>query len=105
MSGQTQRVRLPRSLKKYFWDADVPGITGANAPYVIERILEYGDIRAVRWLFTHATKAQIRGTLMKLRGFSPQTVNFSRIVLDIDKKKIACLKKSYIQMRKSHWIY
>lgn len=92
-------------MKKYFWDADVQYLTRQHIPYFVERILEYGDVRAVRWLFANVSKKDIRETIMKRRGFSPQTINFWRILLGIDKRKIKCLQKSYIQLRKSHWIY
>lgn len=98
-------MKLPPFIKRYFWDADVNIISSKNAPYVIERILEYGDVRAAQWLFAHVDKKDIKDTLMKRRGFSPRVINYWRIILGIDKRKITCLKKSYIQMRKSHWIY
>ena len=102
---QKQYARLPQFLKKYFWDADVARITEKNASYVIGRILEHGDVQAVQWLFAHAEKADVEKTLMRRRGFSPRTANFWRIILGINKGKVACLKKSFVQMQKSHWIY
>lgn len=85
-------------LKKYFWDTDVKNIDKKeHAPYIIQRILEYGDMRAIRWLLSNFKKELIRQILRERRGFSPQTLNFWSLIL--------CLKKHYPKKQKTLWPY
>lgn len=95
-----------RFLKKYFWDIDFDKLNiQKSAIYVVERILEYGDEKAIRWLFKTYSKDLIKKVVMTRRGLSPKTANFWGIMLDIDKRKIRCLKTPYLEMRQMHWPY
>ena len=52
---------LPLFLEKYFWDTDFNKINFKQHPeYVILRILEYGNIKAVRWLLKSSNKKKIK---------------------------------------------
>lgn len=93
-------------LKKYFWDADFKKIDfKKDAEYIIGRILEYGDIDALEWMFKVFDKKLIKKTFMECRNFSLKTANFWRLFFKINKNKILCLKKSYQKMQKTHWPY
>ena len=44
--------QLPPCTHRYFWDIDPTGLDATRYPvYVIERLLEYGDLPSARWLF------------------------------------------------------
>jgi hypothetical protein len=97
---------IPAYVKKYFWEINVRELNlKDNADYIIKRILEYGDIKAVRWLFKTVSRKKIKEALLKGRGFSRPTANFFAGILGLDKNKIACLKRSYQKTQKSHWPY
>ena len=99
-------MALPPRIKKYFWDADIDQSDfKKHAPYVIERILEYGDESAVRWLFQTFPGSLIKKTLMTRRGFSPQSANFWAFILKVPKSKVLCLKKPFRGRRLKHWIW
>lgn len=101
-----QKKSLPEFLKKYFWDADFAGLDATKYPYfIIERILEYGDERAVKWMIENFKKSEIKRALMESRGLSPKSVNYWALIFNIQKDKILCLKKSYQKMKASHWPY
>lgn len=76
-----------------------------DADYIIRRILEYGDINAVKWLLKVFDKKLIKEIILKSRGFSSRTANFWRLFFKLDKNKILCLKKSYQKTQKTHWPY
>ena len=76
-----------------------------HRPFIVARILEYGDIPALRWLFKSVDKQKIKKVLMDARGFSPKTINFWRLLFNLDKDNIKCLEKSYQKTQSSHWIY
>jgi hypothetical protein len=97
---------FPLFLKRYFWDVDFKRLDSQrNAEYVISRILEYGDVDALKWLFKVFDSRLIKKTLSERRGFSPKTANFWGLFFDLDKRKIRCLKKSYRKTPKTHWLY
>ncbi len=93
-------------LKKYFWDIDVDRLDFKKEPeYVIIRLLEYGDVWAIRWLLRTFDKELVKKTILKHRGLSPRSINFWSLLFNLDKEKILCLNKSYQKVRKTHWPY
>jgi len=98
--------KLPVFLKKYFWDVDFENIDLDTHPqYVLARLLEYGDEKAVSWMKKNFTRRQIEDVLFHYRSVSPQSANFWAIIFNIDKSKVLCLQKPYLEIRKQHWPY
>ncbi|MDO8570255.1 MAG: hypothetical protein Q7R97_01570 [Candidatus Daviesbacteria bacterium] len=98
--------KLPAFLEKYFWDVKFNEIDPEeNAQYVIARILQKGDEKAINWLFKNYSKELIKEVVVVRRGFSPKTANFWASLLKIDKRKVVCLQKPYLQMRQPLWPY
>jgi hypothetical protein len=84
-------TRLPEFLEPYFWEIDFAGLRlPEQQSYVIERVLEYGDDRAIRWLkATFAPKA-IASVVRDSRRISRNTATLWALVLDIPKELIRC---------------
>jgi hypothetical protein len=100
------RKKLPAFLKKYFWEVDFGEIDpNKHSSFIIERILELGDKKATSWLIKNFDKETIKKILCTTRKLSPKTAIFWSQILGVDKGKIRCLQKSYLQKRKSHWPY
>jgi hypothetical protein len=98
--------KIPDFLKKYFWDIDFGKLDIRSHPhYVLSRILEYGDEDAIAWMRENFTRDDIAYVLFHLRTVSPMSANFWALVFGIDRKKILCLKKHYLEIRKRHWPY
>lgn len=99
-------MTIPSYVKKYFWDADIAKTDlKKRAPYVIERILEYGDDRAFKWLKQNVRRELIKKTLISTRALSPQSANFWALVFGVPKNKVLCLKKQFLARRLKHWIW
>lgn len=99
-------MRLPKSFYRYFWDIDFKKLDSCKKPqYIIQRLLEMGDEKAVRWLRKNFDEKEIAETIKKRRGFSPKTVNFWAYILKIPPKEIVCLQKPYLKQHKIHWPY
>jgi len=97
-------MKLPKSFSKYFWDIDFNNLeVEKSSVFVIERILEYGDEKAVRWMLKNFDSSQIKKVLSKRRGFSDRSANYWSLILNIPKNKILCLNRFYQKMQKSHW--
>lgn len=76
-------VNLPKNLRPLFWDINTKGFDPKKHPrYTIERILEFGDEEAVRWLFTRFPKEKIRETIGKSRQLSERSKKFWKLFLE-----------------------
>jgi len=71
------RRKLPSFLKKYFWDVDFESINlEEHEYYVIERLLEYGDLKAIKWLLKNFDKEKLKKVLDSSRALSKKTKIF-----------------------------
>ena len=99
-------MKPPYFLKKYFWDVNFASLDlKRDQLYIITRLLEYGDIEAIRWLLKTVKPGKIKEIILQSRELSLKTVNFWHLFFNLDKSKIQCLKKSYQKMQSSHWPY
>ena len=65
-----------------FWDIDPKKIdTEKNAPYVIERILDFGRDEEVRWLRKFYDPAVIKRVVEKSRCLRPDTKKLLTLIL------------------------
>jgi len=98
--------KLPQFLNKYFWDVELEKIDlRKNKVYVLRRILEYGDERAVVWMWKNFKKSEIIDVLSKFRGCSPKSANFWALLLDVPREEVLCLKKPSSREQKRIWPY
>lgn len=95
--------KLPRFLKKYFWDADFKKISiTKNSQDLVARILEYGDEKAIRWMRKKYSKQEVENLLSRSRAVSPKSANFWALVFNLDKRNILCLQKPYRETELGH---
>jgi len=98
--------KLPQFLKQYFWDVDFSKLDKKNySQFIIERILEYGDEKAVKWLSQNFTKSEIKRTLTKRRNISPLSANYWSLILRVSKDQIPCLQKQSQKKLQETWPY
>lgn len=97
---------VPSYLKKYFWDTDVKKLDRKEYPiYVGERLLEYGDRPALKWLFKNYPKKFLADLILKSRRLSPRSANFWSLFFNLPKNKILCLRKLSQKKQKIIWPY
>ncbi|MEW6619528.1 MAG: hypothetical protein AB1422_09405 [bacterium] len=98
--------RLPKYLKKYFWDISFEALNKDNySNFIIERILEYGDEKAIFWMIKSFSIQLIKNTLLHTRRLSPKSANFWRLYFDLNKEEILCLKRSFQKQQSPIWNY
>ena len=74
---------LAEHLRPFFWDTDLSKInTDKNKQFIIERILELGDAKAIQWLFSNFSQDDIKIALKKSKRISKKSLNFWSIVLE-----------------------
>lgn len=99
-------MKLPRALKKYFWDVEFEKINFENRKiYILKRILEYGDESAIAWMRKNFKKREIKNALSNFRGYSLKTANFWALILNIPRKNVLCLKKHSSKEQRTFWPY
>jgi len=97
---------LPKFLHRYFWDIEAGKLNPQKRPqYVIQRLLEMGNEKAVRWVRKNFSEKQIKETLCQSRQISLKTGNFWSLLLGIDRKKIRCFQKGSRQIPHAIWPY
>jgi hypothetical protein len=88
--------KLPKKLYKYFWDVEPEKIDlKKNGPYVLERILDWGDTKDVRWLKRVYGRDLIADAVRRRRGLSRKSAVFWTDLLDINQQEVMCLQKPY----------
>ncbi|OGZ23900.1 MAG: hypothetical protein A2896_03070 [Candidatus Nealsonbacteria bacterium RIFCSPLOWO2_01_FULL_43_32] len=95
---------FPRSLKKYFWDTDFSKLNkNSHSQFIIGRILEYGDERAIKWLFKSFKRSEIGETIEKRRNMSPLSAHYWGLILSIPRDKILCLQQQSQNKLQKTW--
>jgi len=95
---------LPAFLKRYFWDVAFRQMDrDRSRPLIIERILEYGDPKAVRWLREHVEAMAIREVLQQSPNLSARSANFWARRYRVDHRRVRCLSRSFQRRRARHW--
>ena len=97
---------LPQFLKKYFWDVDFSKLDKEiYGSFIIERILEEGDEKAVRWMRDNFDIAQIKNVLFNSKNLSPKSANYWQLIFNLKRDKILCLRKSFQKKQRLIWKY
>lgn len=95
---------LPKFLRRYFWDVDFREIAMEQHKfYIIKRILEFGDEKAIRWMIKNFALQEIKDALCNFRDYSLKTANFWALVLGLEKDKVRCLNKSFQGIQRRSW--
>lgn len=99
-------AKLPLFLKKYFWDVEFEKIDFDNRKtYILKRILEYGDEKAICWMWRSFKKEEIKNALCNSRGYSLKSANFWAFILNIKKEDVKCLSSPFRETQKQFWPY
>jgi hypothetical protein len=76
-----------KSFKRYFWDCDVGKLSwDRERDFITRRILQEGDLSALRWLREQWGDESLRNWLIthQGRGLSPRQIRYWALILEID---------------------
>lgn len=97
---------MKQLLKPIFWDTDFEKLDfKKHSFYVIERILEYGDIPQIRLMQKMYPPSEIKAVVLKSRNLTQKSANFWADYYQLPKERVRCLSKSFLKIRKSIWPY
>jgi len=95
---------IPQFLKEYFWDVDFSKLDKKiYSQFIIERILEYGDQKAIKWMEKNFKSNEIKRVICQSKNLSLRSANFWQHIFNLNKNDILCLKKSFRQKQKAIW--
>lgn len=78
-----KQTQLPLGFEKYFWDCDFRRLSLEQyKKFIIERVLAFGNIQNVRWLFSHLSKDDIKEIALSSRRLDKRTINFWKIYFE-----------------------
>ena len=72
---------IPDTAKKYFWGDDLSDLSWTkHQRYIVQTLLEKGNISSLRWLFKNISKNEVKNMLPTLR-LQKKSSNFWGIYL------------------------
>jgi hypothetical protein len=85
---------LPLSFKQLFWDIDFSSLDKEkNKNFVIERVLEFGDISHFEELKRIYSIDEIKEVLRNSKNISFKSANFYALMLNVPRKEVLCLNQ------------
>jgi len=88
----------PPFVYSLLWDIPKDKISvNADAGFIIERILEYGDEKSLGWMEKTYEKKKIISVLKKSKKISPKTGNFFAMYYNLERKDLECIRKPFTQ--------
>lgn len=98
--------KLAKFLKKYFWEIDFDKLDfQKHRLYVLNRILNYGDEKAIAWMWKNFKNSEIKYALSNFRDFSQKSANFWALILNLPREEVLCLKGLSLKGQKTIWPY
>lgn len=83
---------LPENIKRFFWECkDAEIDIQRNWFFVIERLLEYGDLGAVKWVLENFEQTQIVEVVKTSRNLSGKTASMWQNYFNLSKGEIRCM--------------
>ncbi|MEO0128561.1 MAG: hypothetical protein ABIL44_12550 [candidate division WOR-3 bacterium] len=69
--------KIPKYIYYLFWDVNISNIDiNQHASFIIRRVLDYGDAKAINWLRRNYPEELIIGVVKNKRGLLPKTITF-----------------------------
>lgn len=79
---QTHGAKVPKEFSRYFWDVVLDDLTIEKHPrFIAERLLNYGDLNSIKWLFTWTDRKFILTLVDESRNLNPKSRNYWKIML------------------------
>lgn len=95
---------LPYKFNKFFWDIDVSNLDiESRSVYIIERLLELGDLDAIKWVRDVYGDEKIVDVVSCSTRIGTRSANYYATLLELPKDRIKCLHKDYQSRHRRIW--
>lgn len=86
--------KLPKRFYRFFWDIKPDKLDAAKySEYVIERLLNLGDLEAVKWTWDNFGRKKIIAVVKTGRQITPKTANFFIKLLALKPEEVFCFRR------------
>lgn len=83
---------LPGDIKKFFWEyKDIEIDIAEDWFCVIERLIEYGDLKSNKWLIANYNEGQLTEVVKKSPNISRKTASMWQNCYALPKEEIRCM--------------
>jgi hypothetical protein len=99
-------VKVPAAFHDLFWDCRPAALdTDAHAPFILERLLEYGTQASARWTLDIYGAERLKAFLRErgVRTLSRKTLSFWILLLGLEGE--ACFDTSSLKRSRPFWNY
>jgi hypothetical protein len=99
-------TKIPKEWHKYFWEVEPKEVDlEENAYYVMGRVLEWGNLEAVRKLHRYYGDARLKEFLLSTnsRVLGKKTMRFWQVILNLSPEE--CARISSIRDKNRLWPY
>ena len=94
----------PPSVAQFFCEISWEDRIADEYPfYVVERLIENGNMEAVRWVRKRYGEDFIREVVCRSRKISRKTARYWQQVLEIPEEKVLCLSASWLNRPNQFW--
>ena len=81
---------MPAEFKEYFWDTEFEKLDKTkNKRYIISRLYNYGDLKAIKWINDNYSKDDIEDVARNCRDLIPLVANYLRQQYNLKKEEMA----------------
>lgn len=84
--------QLPPEVRRLFWDVDADGLAPEHARFIIERVLDWGDVEACRWLLRTFPREEIVQVVRTSRRLARKSAAFWAAYFGLDPQEVASLR-------------
>jgi len=83
MTSDNDSSHLPHEFRKYFWDVEFDELTiEKHSRFIAERLLNYGDLDSIRWLFSRTDRDFIGEIVENSRNLNAKSRNFWKLMFN-----------------------
>jgi hypothetical protein len=88
---------VPNEFSHYFWDASIDSISiVTHTRYIIERLLNEGDVRSLRWVIQRFGMDAIKQVVCEARGLNRLTARFWQRYFGLREDEMRCFSTSWM---------
>lgn len=99
-----QPVAPPTDIGRFFCEIAWTDKIAEQYPfYVVERLIENGDMEAVRWVRKRYGEGFVGDVVRRSRRVSRKTARYWQRMLQIPEEEVRCLSKSWLNRPNRFW--
>lgn len=98
--------RIPQHIAQYFWDADISAADlNKRSEYIISRLLNFGDEKAIRWIHGKYSYDEIVSALRNAVDLHQKAARYWSLFYGVNPQEVRCLSLDFQAPQRAIWPY